>query len=75
MILVGNKTDLENRKVSFDEGAKLAKELNIQFFETSAKNNLNVNETLTFLTKIMLNPEGNVFTGKKNIIILKKIMK
>jgi small GTP-binding protein len=54
-VLVGNKSDREDRKVSFDEGSKLAKEFNMQFFETSAKSNYNVNETFTFLTKEILN--------------------
>ena len=39
MILVGNKCDVSanRRRVSYEEGAALAKELNIPFFETSAK--------------------------------------
>lgn len=54
-VLVGNKSDREDRKVTFEEGSKLAKEYNMQFFETSAKSNYNVNETFTFLTKEILN--------------------
>jgi len=53
--LVGNKCDRDDRKVSFEDGAKLAKEFNMQFFETSAKTNYNVNETFTFLTREILN--------------------
>lgn len=54
-VLVGNKCDREDRKVSFDDGQKLAKEFNMQFFETSAKTNYNVNETFTYLTREILN--------------------
>ena len=54
-VLVCNKCDREDRKVNFDEGSKLASEYNMKYFETSAKTNLNVNETFTFLTKDILN--------------------
>jgi small GTP-binding protein len=54
-ILVGNKCDREDRKISYEEGAKLASEFKMQFFETSAKSNYNVNETFTYLTKEILN--------------------
>ena len=42
-LLVGNKCDLESqRQVTFDEGKEYADSLGIQFLETSAKNNANV---------------------------------
>ena len=42
-LLVGNKCDLESqRQVTFDEGKEYADSLGIQFLETSAKNNSNV---------------------------------
>ena len=43
--LVGNKTDLESRRtVSTEEGQKFARENNLIFIETSAKNDNNVEE-------------------------------
>ena len=49
-ILIGNKCDLYNeRKVSKEEGEKKAKEYNIKFFETSARNDINVNESFMSL--------------------------
>ena len=45
MVLIGNKIDLEDeREVSFEEGEKFAKENNMLFFETSAKNGDNIEE-------------------------------
>jgi Ras-related protein Rab-8A len=41
-LLIGNKCDMENRAVSIEEGEGLAKEYNIPFFETSAKQDINV---------------------------------
>jgi Fe2+ transport system protein B len=41
--LVGNKTDLEE-EVSVRDAKKLAKELELKYIETSAKNGLNVKE-------------------------------
>jgi len=44
LVLIGNKTDLEEkREVSFDEGENLAKLNNMLFYETSALNGTNVN--------------------------------
>ena len=48
-ILIGNKCDMsDQRAVTFEEGEALAKEYNIHFFETSAKQNINVDTS--FLT-------------------------
>lgn len=45
MILIGNKADKnDERMVSYGEGESLAKEFNINFFETSAVENMNVEE-------------------------------
>ncbi len=43
MILVGNKCDMEDERViSFERGKQLADSLGLEFFETSAKENINV---------------------------------
>ncbi|KAJ5365372.1 hypothetical protein N7517_008258 [Penicillium concentricum] len=47
VILVGTKNDLEaQREVSVEEGQMLAKSLNCSFFETSAKQNTDVEKAL-----------------------------
>jgi len=46
MVIVGNKCDLEDqREVTTDEGADLAKTIGCPFFETSAKTRINVEES------------------------------
>ena len=45
MVLVGNKCDLEDkRQVSYEEGKELADKNELLFFESSAKDGINVNE-------------------------------
>ncbi|EEQ97525.1 RAB-2,4,14, putative [Perkinsus marinus ATCC 50983] len=44
IMLIGNKCDLERREVSYEEGAKFAKDNNLIFLETSAKTARNVEE-------------------------------
>ena len=52
-VLVGNKVDLNDneRKVSFEEGEKLAQENNIHFYEISAKENINIKKCISCLVK------------------------
>ena len=45
---VGNKSDREDRCVSTEEAKQLAIELNVNFVETSAKDNSNVEEVGIF---------------------------
>uniref|UniRef100_A0A3B4XHR5 RAB6B, member RAS oncogene family b n=1 Tax=Seriola lalandi dorsalis TaxID=1841481 RepID=A0A3B4XHR5_SERLL len=45
IMLVGNKTDLEEkRQITIEEGEQRAKELNVMFIETSAKTGCNVKQ-------------------------------
>ncbi len=51
-ILVGNKCDmLDEKVVSTEEGKKLAEEFGMQFWETSAKNDVNVESSFHSIAK------------------------
>lgn len=71
-VLVGNKCDRDDRKISYDDGAKLASEFKMQFFETSAKSNYNVNETFTFLTKEILSVSDPNKKDTNNVVEIRK---
>ncbi|KAM3871001.1 ras-related protein Rab-15-like [Diretmus argenteus] len=54
-ILVGNKSDEKlNRQVTKEQGSKLAETYGLDFFETSACTNSNINESFTRLTELVL---------------------
>ena len=70
MIVVGNKCDLEEeRQVTNGEGQTLAKSFGCPFFETSAKERINVEETFFELTREVMRYEdliGVSLKSKKN---------
>lgn len=54
VVLVGNKCDMEDeRVVSYDRGRQLADQLGLEFFETSAKENINVKAVFERLVDII----------------------
>ena len=64
-ILVGNKCDLANeRQVSYEEGENYAKNLNIKFFEASARDGTNVNELFFYLANEIY--QDNKLKGNNN---------
>mmetsp|Transcript_7352 Transcript_7352/g.9953 ORF Transcript_7352/g.9953 Transcript_7352/m.9953 type:complete len:200 (+) Transcript_7352:74-673(+) len=54
MVLIANKSDLEEKAVTTEEGMKLASHFQMPFFETSAKTGDCVNECFESLVKIVL---------------------
>ena len=55
LLLIGNKCDLEEkRETSKEEAEKLAKEYEMDYFETSAKTGYNVNEAIEHLVETVL---------------------
>ena len=52
ILIIGNKQDAEaKRKVTYDDGAKLANQYKVSFIEASAKSGFNVNEAFMMITK------------------------
>jgi len=49
-VIVGNKIDLDNRQVSFDEAMSFAASYNVPYFDTSAFTSYNVDEAFTDLS-------------------------
>ena len=67
--LVGNKVDMEDkRKVSTEDGQKIADANNLPFIETSAKSDININETFDNLVEKM----DSVFSNleKNNLVAI-----
>lgn len=55
-ILLGNKCDMPDKKmVTWEQGNDLAKEYSIEFFETSAKTNVKVEEAFTAIARAIKN--------------------
>ena len=70
-ILIGNKTDLErDRKISFQEGKKLALSNNYFFFETSCLVNKNVFQAFNIIIKCTDKDMDD--NARNNTIVLKK---
>ena len=54
VLIIGNKTDLEEKRaIPTEEGEELAKKLDCDFIETSAKLNENVKEAFELLIRKM----------------------
>jgi len=66
-LLVGNKTDLEHKRVVDYHTAKaLADRLNIDYLETSAKNNLNINKAFERLAATIMKVEYSANTNRRS---------
>lgn len=66
MVLICNKIDLENRQVTTAQGEEWARKYNMPYFETSAKDSVNVDAAFTEIAKIVIGemPESEVIYGE-----------
>ncbi|KAI9026564.1 small GTPase superfamily [Phycomyces nitens] len=53
LMLVGNKSDREDRQVTWEEGVQMAKEMKCEFMETSAKLRLNVENAFCSVARMI----------------------
>ena len=72
-ILVGNKNDLEkDRKVTFEKGKEFANLHGMKFIETSAKENINVEEAFKEMTKDIINSLKTVNEKQNTNFVIEK---
>jgi len=68
IVLCGNKCDLESeRQVQTAEAQKLAEDWKVLFFETSAKNRINITESFTALVKKIIELKGDNMKMNENV--------
>ena len=53
--VIGNKIDIKNRQISYEEGEEMAKNLGFKYFEISCKINMNINEVISRLIEECIN--------------------
>lgn len=71
-VIFGNKSDLnESRQVKLNEGKELTKKYNYKFFETSAKDGINLNEGFESLIKEIMNDAISVKATLRQTISLR----
>ena len=71
-VIFGNKNDLiERRQVELNEGKELGKKYNYKFFETSAKDGINLNEGFESLFKEIMNDIVSVKATQRQTISLR----
>ena len=72
-VLFGNKSDLNKlRNVQINEGKELAQKNDFKFFETSAKDGLNLNEGIESIVKDVLKDIDSIKLKRRNTTSLKE---
>ena len=67
-MLIGNKIDLiKERLISEEDGKKIAEEYNLSYFETSAKDNIGINEAMKEIINDILNDRLKEKNENENI--------
>lgn len=71
-ILVSNKVDLPDRKIDIDTGKALAAELGMDFIETSAKVNQNVEEAFNRVAEQIINKKMSLVSEHNGSSLINK---
>ena len=71
LVLLGNKCDMEPRNVTEDQGKKMAEELKISYFETSALTGQGIKEAFEQLTRDIMKKKGVGDGSGENIDLAK----
>ena len=73
IVLIGNKIDnLKERKITKEQGEKIANEIGTKFFETSAKTGEGINESVFYLVKIIYQNDPEIKKKGQNLKKYKK---
>ena len=71
-VIFANKCDLKDiRKVKINEGKELAKQYNFKFYETSAKDSINIKEGFESIIKNILGDIQSIKSVRKNTVSLR----
>jgi len=65
IIIVGNKSDVTDRKISYEEGKKYAESKGYNFYETSAKSGEHIEEAFNDIFEQLYKTFEEEITGKK----------
>ena len=73
IVLIGNKSDLESeRKIPKEEGIKEAKNNGFPFFETSCKENINIEEAINTIVSMITDERGQIKKERNESVQLEK---
>ena len=70
--IVGNKIDIENRKITYEQGKKLSDDKNVDYFETSAKTGKGIKEVFQQIYEKIYNLNKDKQNKNKKLKIKKK---
>ena len=73
IVLIGNKIDnVKERKITKEQGEKIANEIGTKFFETSSKTGEGINESVFYLVKIIYENDPEIKKKGQNLKKYKK---